>query len=106
MRCRRGGRDAPWRSSAASTSRRAARWPTAKVRISSSLLVHRLGRLDGEFIAKEQRALGRDQFTGAHAIENLPIAVALFADFDRPPDETPAIRSHPNRHRAVAFAHH
>ena len=56
-------------------------------------------------IAQEHRAFGGDQFADLHALENLPVAVVLLADLDRPPGEAAAVGGDPDGHRAVAFAH-
>src|SRR5580658_2498797 len=60
----------------------------------------------GKRVAEKQRAFGGDQLAGRYAVENLPKTVALRPDLDRAPDELAAIRCHPGRHGAVAFAHH
>src|SRR5580704_1029894 len=61
---------------------------------------------DNELIAQEYRAFGGDQFAHLHAVKNLPVAVALFADLDRPLGEMTAVGSNPCCHRAVAFPNH
>src|SRR5580704_15126115 len=64
-----------------------------------------LRRRNRECVAKEQCALGRNQLADLHAIKNLAIASALFADPDRSPGEAPAVGGDPDGHCAVAFAH-
>src|SRR6516225_7594606 len=78
----------------------------SSARLTSMSLVEGSSRAcGGQHIAKKDCALGRDEFARAHAVENLPIAVALTADLHGPPHETPPIGGDPDRLAAVAFTH-
>src|ERR1700687_316581 len=79
---------------------------TLRSTLMSQLDGMRSARHRSKGVAEEQRALGGDQFADRYAVENLPVAVVLGPDLDGPPGELAAIRRHPARHRAIAFAHH
>src|ERR1700683_1478604 len=61
---------------------------------------------DNELIAQKYRAFGGDQFAHLHAVKNLSVAIALFADLDRPLCEMTAVGSNPCRHRTVSLPNH
>src|SRR6516225_6515963 len=59
-----------------------------------------------QHVAEKDCAVGGNQFARANAIEDLPIAVMLVADFDRSAREPPAVGGDPDGLPAVAFANH
>src|SRR5262249_4103184 len=60
---------------------------------------------DGERIAQEYRALGRDQLADLRAFKDLSIAAILLPHLDRPPGEAASVGRHPDGHGAIALAH-